>query len=129
MGFNSNSGTVNVTGSVNALPAINAPITATIPTFTTAGTTIYTVTAGKTFYLMGFVAGCNYGGAGNKILILGAAGATIIQTGGLPSGAQSVTALAGQQPIASFAASVAIKMANSTAGDGGAGATIWGYEV
>lgn len=85
------------------------------------GTTIHTVTAGKTFYLMGY--SLNAGAAGDQGITVN--GTQICK---YYMAANAINNVAASKPIASAAATQTIVLTHG-AGAGQGIATIWGYEI
>jgi len=121
------SGTQNVTGTVTA--SASFPAAGTGQTIKQgqgtggAGTTVYTVTAGKTFYCMGFILGNGNASARNMTIYDGTTTwvNTYVPAGGNASGC-------GTTPIFTASAGTTIKLnTNSGAADGYL--SVWGYEA
>ena len=128
MGISLGSGITSVTGSVtvtaeSGLPAVGTTQTQKNGTATgAAGTNIITVTAGKTFYCLGFIIGNGNGTARNMTLYDGtttyinthvAAGTSVSATGGV---------------LFTVAAGLSLKI-NTNSGAADAYAAVWGYEA
>jgi hypothetical protein len=123
MGMTTSSTTVTISGAVTTSPNLPQPLATQTPVYGTceaaaSGTTVYTVTAGKTFYCTGILIS-TAGTQNAHILDAGVQKMVCYTTANLPvcvSGGVLFTAAAGH----------AITI---TAAAGGNSCTIWGYEV
>ena len=123
------SGNTAITGTVSANVTQALPAIGTGQTFVRAGntlqndgTTIYTVTAGKTFYCLGVWL---YGQSANTNISLQVAGTTVLRAAGLAATMPMVSASGGIVFVGTGNQAITV----TGGGAGGNNVYFWGYEA
>jgi len=127
MGMTTSSTTVTISGAVTTTPNLVAPLATqslvnAVLHQAADGSTIYTVTAGKTFYCLGFSVGCNTASAGS----LSVAGTRKISWFLNAVNGEGFCSFGHNGIIFTATAGQAITV---TVGAANVDATLWGYEV